>query len=59
MPRIKSREKKARMERKFKGEIVCYFINSSKLSHKLKKKHINSITLKYSITGLNPSIKIV
>jgi hypothetical protein len=33
--KIKNRERKVRKKRKFRGEIACYFINSSKLSHKI------------------------
>jgi len=63
--RIKARNKKkkqrkgqARKKKEFKkGKSVILF-HHEKLSHRLKEKHINSITLKHSTIGLNQSIKL-
>jgi len=54
------KERKATKRREFRGGIICdiYSIHK-KLSHEMKKKHINSIILKHPTIELGLSIKIV
>jgi hypothetical protein len=42
-----------------KENSMLFLLNHQKLSHKMKKKHINNMTIKQPTIGLTPSIKIV
>ena len=53
------KERKATKRREFRGIICDIYSIHKKLSHKMKKKHINSIILKHPTIELGPSIKIV